>query len=63
MHLDQPLDDRKTDAETALRAVERSCTLHEEVEHVGQQVRRDPAPSSLIVITASLPSSRTPTSI
>ncbi len=28
--------------ETALGAVERSCALHEKIEHVRQQVRRDP---------------------
>ena len=36
MHLDQPLHQRKADAQSSFGAVERTVALHEEVEHLGQ---------------------------
>src|SRR5438477_459576 len=44
MHPDQPLHDRETDAEAALRAVEGTLALREEVEDPRQEVRRQPHP-------------------
>ncbi len=42
MHLDQPLDQGQSDAQSAVRAVERALGLREEIEYSRQQVARDP---------------------
>jgi hypothetical protein len=42
MHFNQALDDRQPQAEAALCAVERAFALHERVEDMRHQVRRDP---------------------
>ena len=41
MHLDEPLDDGKADAEPTLRAIGRALALHEQVEHSRQELGRD----------------------
>ena len=41
VQLDQALHQREADAQAALAAVERAVALHEEVEHLGQQLRLD----------------------
>jgi hypothetical protein len=35
VHVDELFDDRQANAEAALRAIERSLALHEELEHLG----------------------------
>jgi hypothetical protein len=42
VQLDEPADDRRAEPEAAARAVERRVALHEDVEHVREQIRIEP---------------------
>ena len=56
VHFDQPLDHRQSDTEAALRTIERAIALHEQIEHLRQQILRDPDAIVGNRSTASAPS-------